>query len=127
MLRTAVVGATALLLTASPLAYAQIALGQRSRDLKQLADAWQPLYQTLSADQRRRVALLTIAVLRRLRDRAEEPAADFYDVDEPQDAKQPFEFLQSDRRSERIRIEGVQAIDFRTAGSEASGMTLKQL
>jgi len=40
------------------------ALAQRSADLKKLADAWQPLYQTLSPDQRRRMAFLTVVVLR---------------------------------------------------------------
>jgi hypothetical protein len=40
------------------------ALQQRAADLKQLADAWQPLYQTLSPDQKRRMAYLTVFVLR---------------------------------------------------------------
>jgi len=40
------------------------ALAQRAADLKKLADAWQPLYQTLSPDQKRRMALLTVLVLR---------------------------------------------------------------
>ena len=43
------------------------ALAQRSVDLKKLADAWQPLYQTLSSDQKRRLAFLTIFVLRDMR------------------------------------------------------------
>jgi hypothetical protein len=58
------------------------ALEQRSRDLKQLASAWQPLFQTLSPDQRRRMALLTISVLREARNGLEERSADFYDSDE---------------------------------------------
>jgi hypothetical protein len=40
------------------------ALAQRAADLKKLADAWQPLYQTLNPDQKRRMAFLTIFVLR---------------------------------------------------------------
>jgi hypothetical protein len=37
---------------------------QRATDLKKLADAWQPLYQTLTPDQKRRMAALTIVALR---------------------------------------------------------------
>lgn len=40
------------------------ALAQRSGDLKKLGDAWQPLYQVLSPDQKRRLALLRIVALR---------------------------------------------------------------
>jgi len=43
------------------------ALGQRAADLKKLADAWQPLYGTLTPDQKMRMAFLTIYVLRELR------------------------------------------------------------
>ena len=42
-------------------------LAQRAADLKKLADAWQPLYQNLRPDQKRRLALLTIVVLREMR------------------------------------------------------------
>jgi len=38
------------------------ALTQRAADLKKLADAWQPLYPTLSQEQKRRMAALTIFV-----------------------------------------------------------------
>jgi hypothetical protein len=48
------------------------ALAQRSADLKRLADAWQPLFQTLSPDQRRRMAFLTVFVLREMRDAMEQ-------------------------------------------------------
>jgi hypothetical protein len=48
------------------------ALAQRSADLKNLADAWQPLYQTLTPEQKRRMAFLTIVVIRELRSAAEE-------------------------------------------------------
>jgi hypothetical protein len=44
------------------------ALAQRSADLKQLATAWQPLYETLTPDQKRRMAGLTIVMVREARD-----------------------------------------------------------
>jgi hypothetical protein len=40
------------------------ALVQRAADLKKLADAWQPLYQTLDSNQKRRMAFLAVFVLR---------------------------------------------------------------
>jgi hypothetical protein len=48
------------------------ALAQRAADLKRLADAWQPLYQTLNPDQKRRMAFLTIVVLREMRNALEQ-------------------------------------------------------
>jgi hypothetical protein len=54
------------------------ALAQRAADLKKLADAWQPLYQTLTPDQKRRMGFATIIVLRRMgnaADSAEETEA----------------------------------------------------
>jgi hypothetical protein len=39
-------------------------LEQRAADLKKLAEAWQPLYQTLTQDQKRRMAALAIVALR---------------------------------------------------------------
>ena len=47
-------------------------LTQRSAELKKLAAAWQPLYQTLSPDQKRRMASLTILVIREMRNELEE-------------------------------------------------------
>ncbi|GJE39080.1 Spy/CpxP family protein refolding chaperone [Methylobacterium persicinum] len=47
-------------------------LAQRSTELKNLADAWQPLYQSLSQDQKRRLAILTIFVVHEMRDRFEQ-------------------------------------------------------
>ena len=47
------------------------ALAQRSADLKKLADAWQPLYQTLSPDQKKRMGHLALTALRELRTAAE--------------------------------------------------------
>jgi len=45
------------------------ALAQRSSDLKKLAEAWQPLYQVLSDDQKRRLGLLRLVVLRQVANR----------------------------------------------------------
>jgi hypothetical protein len=47
-------------------------LAARSNELKKLAAAWQPLYQTLTTDQKRRVGLLTVIAIRELRNRAEQ-------------------------------------------------------
>jgi LTXXQ motif family protein len=41
-------------------------LAQRAADLKKLAEAWQPLYQSLDSDQKRRMAFLTVFVLRQM-------------------------------------------------------------
>jgi len=52
-----------------PIAYLQRrsqALAQRSADLDKLAEAWQPLYNTLSQEQRQRMASLAIFVLREM-------------------------------------------------------------
>ena len=48
------------------------ALSQRGADLKKLADAWQPLYQTLNPEQKRRMGALTLTVLREVRDAVEQ-------------------------------------------------------
>jgi hypothetical protein len=58
------------------------ALAQRSADLKKLAAAWQPLYETLAPDQKRRLGLLTVIALRELRDRAEQRRMQATDEDE---------------------------------------------
>ena len=42
-------------------------LAQRAADLKRLATAWSPLYQTLTAEQKRRLAFLQLTVLRDMR------------------------------------------------------------
>ena len=44
------------------------ALAQRSADLDKFAEAWQPLYNTLSQEQRQRMAALGIFVLREMSD-----------------------------------------------------------
>jgi hypothetical protein len=48
------------------------ALAQRAADLKKLAAAWQPLYQTLTPDQKKRLGFLAMSALSELRDRIEE-------------------------------------------------------
>ena len=47
------------------------ALTQRATELKKLAEAWQPLYQTLTPDQRRRMGHLAITTLHDLRNGSE--------------------------------------------------------
>ena len=41
---------------------------QRGSDLKKLADAWEPLYRTLSQDQKRRMAFVSYVAMRGMRD-----------------------------------------------------------
>ena len=48
------------------------ALAERSADLKKLADAWEPLYKTLSPDQKQRMGFLALYVLHEVRNAAEE-------------------------------------------------------
>jgi hypothetical protein len=65
-----------------PVAFMQrraAALSQRSADISKLADAWEPLYKTLSPDQKRRMGFLAIYVLREVRDRLEDRRGDFDD------------------------------------------------
>jgi hypothetical protein len=47
------------------------ALAQRSADLNKLAEAWEPLYKTLSPEQRQRMAALAMFVLRDMSDAVE--------------------------------------------------------
>jgi LTXXQ motif family protein len=47
------------------------ALAQRSADLDKLAEAWQPLYKTLSPEQRQRMTALAIFVLQDMSDAVE--------------------------------------------------------
>jgi hypothetical protein len=46
-------------------------LSQRAADLKKVADAWEPLYKTLSQDQKKRVAFVTVVAARGIRDTLE--------------------------------------------------------
>ena len=57
-------------------------LAQRAADLKKLADAWQPLYQTLTPEQKRRMGALTLIVLREARDAVEQRRLQSEDADE---------------------------------------------
>jgi hypothetical protein len=47
------------------------ALSQRAADLKKVADAWEPLYKTLTPDQKKRMAFATYAAMRGVRDAIE--------------------------------------------------------
>jgi hypothetical protein len=47
------------------------ALSQRAADLKKVADAWEPLYKTLSDDQKKRMAFVTVVAARGIRDTIE--------------------------------------------------------
>jgi hypothetical protein len=47
-------------------------LAQRAANLKKLADAWQPLFQMLTPDQKQRMAALTIVALRDVTSAAEQ-------------------------------------------------------
>ena len=42
-------------------------LSQRAADLKKVADAWEPLFKTLSDDQKRRMAFVTVVAARGIR------------------------------------------------------------
>jgi hypothetical protein len=48
------------------------ALAQRAAELKKSAGAWQPLYQTLSTDQKRRLGFVAVYALREMRDALEQ-------------------------------------------------------
>jgi len=70
-----------------PVAYLQRrsqALGQRSADLDKLAEAWQPLYNTLSQEQRQRMAALAIFVLHDMSEVADRRRAQTDDNDDAQ-------------------------------------------
>ena len=58
------------------------ALAQRSADLDRLAEAWQPLYNTLSQEQRQRMAALAIFVLRDMSDVVDRRRAQSEDNDD---------------------------------------------
>jgi hypothetical protein len=57
-------------------------LAQRAGDLKKLAAAWQPLYQVLSPDQKRRLSLIRIIAFRGVMNRLGGSGGEFYDDDE---------------------------------------------
>jgi hypothetical protein len=57
------------------------ALAQRSADLDKLAETWQPLYKTLSTEQRQRMAALSLFVLHDMSDVVERRRAQSDDDD----------------------------------------------
>lgn len=57
------------------------ALSQRGTDLDKLADAWQPLYQTLTPEQKKRMAFLAMYVVREMRTGAEDRRLQAQDSD----------------------------------------------
>jgi len=59
-------------------------LVQRGTTLKKLVDAWQPLYETLDMRQKLRLRILSVLVLREMKDRLAErmEAADYYDEED---------------------------------------------
>ena len=57
------------------------ALAERSADLDRLAEAWQPLYKTLSSEQRQRMAAIAIFVLHNMSDAVERRRAQSEDED----------------------------------------------
>jgi hypothetical protein len=59
------------------------ALAQRAANLKNLADAWAPLYQSLNPDQKQRMRLLAMRVLRELRVGVDAHPMEMYDEMEP--------------------------------------------
>ena len=61
------------------------ALAQRSAGLKKLADAWQPLYQSLSPDQKQRMQVLAVRVLRQLKDAVDTRRMATYDEEDDDD------------------------------------------
>ena len=68
-----------------PVAFMQrraAALAQRSADLNKLASAWEPLYKTLSPEQKQRMGLVTMLVLRDLRNRLEQRRLEAFDNDD---------------------------------------------
>ena len=46
-------------------------MSQRAADLKKVADAWEPLFKTLSQDQKKRMAFVTVVAARGIRDTIE--------------------------------------------------------
>jgi len=57
------------------------ALAERSTDLEKLAEAWQPLYKTLSSEQRQRMAAIAIFVLYNMSDAVKRQRAQSEDED----------------------------------------------
>jgi hypothetical protein len=60
-------------------------LSERAASLKKLADAWQPLYESLDADQKQRLRVLAVHVLHELREAVESRRMQREDGDEDED------------------------------------------
>ena len=60
-------------------------LAQRAAGLKKLADAWQPLEQTLDPDQKRRLRFLATRVLKLVKARVEHRRMEMHDEDDDED------------------------------------------
>jgi LTXXQ motif family protein len=58
------------------------ALAQKAAGLKKLVDAWQPLYQSLNPDQKERMRLLAMRVLRQLKDGVDPRRMEMYDEED---------------------------------------------
>jgi hypothetical protein len=58
------------------------ALAERAAGLKKLADAWQPLYQSLTPDQKMRLRLVTVRTLEGMGSALESRRMDMYDEDD---------------------------------------------
>ena len=54
------------------------ALAQRATELKNLANAWQPLYQSLDADQKKRMRVPALAVIRQMGDAVDARRKEMY-------------------------------------------------
>jgi hypothetical protein len=56
-------------------------LADRAAGLRKLADAWQPLYQSLTPDQKTRLLLVTVRAVEGLRNAIENRGMEFEDED----------------------------------------------
>ena len=61
------------------------ALAQRGTNMKRLADAWQPLYQTLNPDQKQRMRLVAMDVLHEVRGAVERRRMEMMESEEGDD------------------------------------------
>ena len=58
------------------------ALTQRGANLKKLADAWQPLYQSLDADQKRRLRVFAARIIPHVMDAVDTRRSELYDEED---------------------------------------------
>ena len=57
-------------------------LTERGTNLKKLADAWQPLYQTLNPDQKARLRLLAMHVVREIKEAVRDRRMEMMELEE---------------------------------------------